>query len=1574
MIKSQSLVSVEGSSMHPSWRIELLGELRAVHDGRVVTRFRSQKTALLLAYLAYHPHRPHRREQLCELLWPEGDPQTALANLRNTLRWLRQALEPPGTSSEALLVADRATLRLNPDAVTTDVAEFEAALHAAARAGSHPERAQCLTRAEELYRGELLAGCYDDWILQEREWLAERYFQALGGLIGQLEQVGDLPRALEVAHRGVSIDPLREEAHAELMRLYAASGQPAAALRQYSELERLLKQELAATPSAATRTLVGQIERQLLIRRPPPAVRSPSLPPSPHPKTAPPAAGENRLVTVLFADMRSSVETMRDLHPEDAAALVNRLLGAMVDALLKYEGQVDRFLRDGVLAVFGTLQVHEDDAERAIRAAIEIRAAAHKLGLEVTAGINTGLVYAGTVGSDRHQEQTVVGPVVNLAARLQEQAQPGQLLVGETTHYQSRRAFNFEPLSLAIQGLPQPVHAYVIGEALPRPEKARGIEGRRAELIGREGELARLREALAAVTQPGAGEAGGQMVSLIGEAGVGKSRLVAELKGLLAEVEVPRLSGVSFSGGEPLKRGTPVDGRQPPLWLEGRCIELSMTTGYSLFLDLLREYFAWRPEEPESKRVARLVVALRELVERGDLAAERAEEMGPLLGNLLSLRSGTDWDVRLKNASPEQIRHQTLLALQELFVALARRQPVVLLLEDLHWADPLSLDLISLLMEALPHAPLLLLCVYRPEREHRCWHLATIASRKCPERATELTLRELTPSQSGRLAQSLLGSEQVPASVTEEILRQAQGNPFFVEEVVHALLDMGTLYREGDAWRVRDLEPGSAGVPPACGQDGLAPSDGGPIIVPGSVQSVILSRVERLDGELRRVLESASVMGRLFRRRLLEQVEAPETGIERALWELEERGLIYQERVVPEEEYSFRHVLTQETIYGSLLRGQKAALHQKVGEAIECLYRGELEAEYEPLAYHYERSEAGEKAVEYLLKAGEKTRQAYLNEAAIGYFQRALERMKASLPDQAYKKWRLETWRGLGQTYHGIGKVPEAEEAFREAIAVGREIGLAPRELVRLYSWYADTLWWAARWDEMIRVGEEGMALLGEDRESVAAALMNDTIAMGHGDSPRGDREQWRECIYRNARFLDRLPYSEDLRAPYTHVSYVYQHDKNFVEAGRWLQALERQAKRHHDLRALSDVHRFTMDLTLAQGDLRESLFQIQQALVLMRKIGDTKHECICLSLLGRVFLAAGDLSSAEECASRLRDASETVGSKYGSALAFQELGVVLLCRGARDRAVEAFLRAARIHQELGRANVLTVLSLGRAYLARGEKAAARRQFEEAATLAETGAPLAAALSGLEEVCDAAEEFRAFGQRCQEDRDVPRNAALACPFLQPTEPNAFDQRVDDHSFAEPMASPWAWRDPFGDGACIRAPNGLEIHAATGRDLAFMNGSAPRLVQSARGGFAIQTVCEPVSTDKPAIGGLLLWKDARNYVRLDRGTRGPSEISFSGCVADRDLIIGRGRLLGERVVLRLERVGDRVSALCSANGQNWFTVGHILFPVEDPVEIGLHAIGAIDRTIYHGAYPDGTAIRFESVRHGRLRSG
>jgi DNA-binding SARP family transcriptional activator len=244
------------------WRIELLGWLRARQGARVVTRFGAHAAGALLGYLSYYAQRPHRREELVELLWPECDPEVGRHRLRKALSSLRRELEPAGTVPGSVILADRDTVQLSP-ACVTDVAEFEAALRAAGRAGSSPQGVERLARAVEIHWGPLLPGFSHDWILQERQWLIERYFQALSQLLEHLEQGGEFESALQYAHLGISTDPLREEAHRDLMRLYAAVGQPGAALRQYQQLERVLQQELAAEPDTATRALARAIADQV---------------------------------------------------------------------------------------------------------------------------------------------------------------------------------------------------------------------------------------------------------------------------------------------------------------------------------------------------------------------------------------------------------------------------------------------------------------------------------------------------------------------------------------------------------------------------------------------------------------------------------------------------------------------------------------------------------------------------------------------------------------------------------------------------------------------------------------------------------------------------------------------------------------------------------------------------------------------------------------------------------------------------------------------------------------------------------------------------------------------------------------------------------------------------------------------------------------------------------------------------------------------------------------------------------------------------------------------------------------
>jgi class 3 adenylate cyclase/tetratricopeptide (TPR) repeat protein len=1268
-----------------------------------------------------------------------------------------------------------------------------------------------------------------------------------------------------------------------------------------------------------------------------------------------PAEGETRVVTVLFADMSGSVQAMGALHPEDAAALVSRLLKTMVDVLLKYEGRVDRFLGDGLLAVFGVPQAHESDPERALLAAMEIRSAAHEMGLQVTAGINTGEVYVGGVGSEQHREVTVMGPVVNLAARLQSHAAPDQILVGEAAYRHTRRAFEFSRLSLELRGFPEPVEAYLLERALPRPEKARGIEGLRAELIGRDGELSRLQDALQELLR-----GRGQIATLIGEAGVGKSRLVAELRAGLTPPPCPpprsgeggTLPDPGFSPS-PLRGGGRGEGSAAPLWLEGRCLELSMTASYWLFVDLFRDYFAWQPEEDDRARGERLEACLRQFVARGELSAERCEEMGPLLGHLLSVRFGTDWDERLEHASPEQIRYQTFLAVRDFFVTLAKAQPIVLVLEDLHWADALSLDLISLLMETLTRDALFLLCVYRPERDHRCWRLGDLAAKKCLDRHTEIRLRELTPPQCRRLVESLLSIESLPASVKELILEKSRGNPFFVEEVVRSLIAAGMVYLEGDTWRARE---------------GIET-----VSVPDSIQSVILSRVDRLERETKRVLESASVIGRLFRRRLLGRMLQQEQELEGALAELEERQLVYQERALPEEEYSFHHVLTQETVYGSILRRRRAAFHQQVAEAMEALYSGGLEEHYEQLAYHYERSAADEKAVEYLLSAGEKSRRAYLNDAAISYFQRALDRLEAGKQtadpeaQRAAQSTRLAALRGLGKACFGADRLAEAEEWLRQAIKVGRAIELEPEELARLYFWLTDVLFWSKKNEDLLTVALEALDIPSVDTESLQSALIYHAIALGH--DLRGEHNQAQKLRLRIARFLPRLPYSEELRPVYICALIAYADTENDVEtAERYAKMLEEHALQHYDLRGLGDCYCHVAELLWTKGDLRAALSKHQEALDLFRKVGDNKFAGAALRDIAFCLLTLGELGRAEEAGRDGLELLEHASHQPGLFSAYALLARIAVCRGKWNDARQ-YLEKVNWSPSWGQA--WKAARHGRILQLQGERLPAVEHYRKALTLLATDdwdvwrtGELGQILTWLEESLDSPDKFRDLCTGLREEHAGLRASGLSQWWLEARQPLALGNERPGDECGLPPAPGWTWCDLFEDCSFTDGER-LGIHAANGRDLMELNLSAPRFLRPATGEFAIQTICSPASPPQPAIGGLLIWKDARNFLRLERGTNGEHEITFRGRIDNQDLRTGRGCLPAARVFLRLERLRDRVNALCSADGEEWFTVGHVAFAVEDPVEVGLHALGAIDAFVYPGAYPEGTAIRFES---------
>ena len=1383
--------------------------------------------------------------------------------------------------------------------------------------------------------------------------------------------------------------------------------------------------------------------------------------------------GENRLVTALFADISGFTPMAQQLMPEAVVERVNKCFQVITDAVYRYEGSINQFIGDGVLAFFGAPLTHENDPERTILAALDIQEEVSKLGLSVSIGINTGMTYFGTIGTRQHQEISAYGHDINLAKRLQEAAEPGQVFVGTGTHRLTRKIFNFNRLgAITLKGIRSPVPTYEALSVRERPEKLRGIEGLRARMIGREHEFAKLKEVADQWLQ-----GRGQIVSIIGEAGIGKSRLVSELRTYLADQ--------TNVGGIPALPDVHSQAR----YLEGRCVSIGQPISYWPFLGILRAYFGLS-EKDDALTMARKVTEATT-----HLFPQNAEEILPFLGYLFSIQFDNDLDERLKFVTSEQIRHETMTRLQGFFETLAKKQPLLLILEDLHWADDLSLDLISLLMNTLAAAPLMLLCVYRPEREHRVWRLSSLAQRKCLDRYTETMLRPLSGPESGQLVETLLDIGNLPKGVEEMILRKSEGNPFFIEEVIRSLMEQDLVYYEDGIRKARTQ---------------VADID-----VPDTIQSIVLARVDRLPTEAKYVLQCASVIGRLFSYRMLDHLTQHDRNLDQYLSQFEERELVYEERTVPQLEYAFRHALTQEATYQSILGRRRRGFHHQIAQGIETLYWERLEEYYEELAHHYSMSDNYSKAVEYLLKAGEKVKRSYANEAAISYFQKALkmqvpsetkpynilivddevsnlnvlertfrsdykvfsatggndaltimeqnnialviadyrmpgmtgieflETVLQKYPDTiriiltAYtdqkllmdainlghvhhyttkpwesesvramvreqldnvymtreaeertivqrNDWKLKALRGLGEVYLGIGQTVEAEKAFGEAIALARAMELPPRQLVRLYHWISEALWWQSRYDEVIRYGEMGLEILGDDTECLEAALMNSAIAMGNIN--KGNTEKWREYTRKNMAFIKKLPYSVELRPPYGHiVDIVALEDGNVEAALEWAEELEARSLQHNDLRGMASVWLHQGDVLAGKGDYTNSLSLLQKSLETHERIGDTRLASWCYGHIGSTLLDSGNIEEAETQAGVYLNMTKQVGNPRDIARAHWLSGKIAMCQHRWEEAILHFQKFLEGYQRIGAPFWITLarLCLGVVYLKKGDYHQAIRSLEVAADVAvetQRASWLCSALGGLEEAYMALGTPERIVEFCHSFRERHADALKELPlrqgYLEPAEPSKeFSHLAFADDFDAPAATQsgdsgtdtidpsWRWMDEFGDCACkIAQAGGLEICAANGRDLYGLNLSAPHLMRDASGDFAVEVRMSPASDDKPQIGGLLIWKDKDSFLRFEKGVHGQNEVRL------RWPVVGRGLLPGDKEVhLRLERSGEQFSAYCKKDGKNWLTCGKLTLSLDDPIQIGIYAIGKIDRTIYCGSFKDGTATLFRGFR-------
>jgi ABC-type oligopeptide transport system substrate-binding subunit/class 3 adenylate cyclase len=658
---------------------------------------------------------------------------------------------------------------------------------------------------------------------------------------------------------------------------------------------------------------------------------------------------ERKVVTALFADLQGSTALGEQLDPEDVKLIIGEAVARIVHAVEDYGGTVKDLAGDGVLALFGAPAAHEDDPERAVRAGLriaqEIAAYGREVaqawgtdGLAVRVGVNTGPVALGPIGAGSRVEYAAFGDTVNTAARLQGAADPGGVLVGSDTKRLVEPAFEWgDAQTLDLKGKTESVRAFAAVRATADRVRLRGVPGLQSRLIGRERELGQAREAVG-----GALRGAGGILFVLGEAGIGKSRLLAELHDF------------ADAGG---------DAAHPPQWLEGRCVSYGESLPYWPFRDLVRRWLEVAVDEPE----LRTRVALRRRLE--PLFGERTAEIYPYIGSLLDLSLEPDAQAKLAELSPEALQYRTFEVVATLATRLAEDGPVLLIVEDLHWADSTSLQLVERLLPVTQDAGVLLVLVMRVERDHPSWAVRELAGRDFPHRTTDITLEALSGSAGGELLDALVGAETLPSELRERILAGAEGNPFFLEELVRSFVDAGALVRSDGGWRF-DHEA--------------------EIELPPTVEQVVVARIDRLPERSRDVLVAASVLGRHFGVPLLEGVSGGNGATREALHDLERLDLVREERRWPQPEYRFKHALIQEGAYRSMLASDRTRLHRRAAEWLEERHSGNEEEVAGLLAHHWLAARDEDKAIEYLLRAGDKARQEYALDEAIEHYRALL--------------------------------------------------------------------------------------------------------------------------------------------------------------------------------------------------------------------------------------------------------------------------------------------------------------------------------------------------------------------------------------------------------------------------------------------------------------------------------------------------------------------------------------------------------------------------------------------------------
>jgi len=710
--------------------------------------------------------------------------------------------------------------------------------------------------------------------------------------------------------------------------------------------------------------------------------------------------GERKQVTVLFADLKGSLELLSDRDPEDARRLLDPVLERMMEAVHHYEGTVNQVMGDGIMALFGAPLAHEDHAVRACYAALRMQEAirryaeearrTHGIEVQVRAGLNSGEVVVRSIGSDLRMDYTAVGQTTHLAARMEQLAPPGKTRLTADTLALAEGYVEVRPLGpVPVKGLSDPVEVYELTGAGPartrlQASRVRGL----TQFVGRDAEMEQLRLAAEAVQR-----GRGQVVAVVGEPGVGKSRLYYEF------LRSHRAHGW--------------------LALESGSVSYGKATAYLPLADLFRSYF--RIEAHDEMRAVRAKVT-------GNLLT-LDDALKDAVAPVLSLLDALPEDSPYLAIEPAERRRLTLAAAKRVLLRESQVQPLLLVLEDLHWIDGETQAFLDSLVESLPATRVLLAVNYRPEYRHG-WSAKTYYR--------QLRIDPLPPESAHDLLEGLLGTEPSVALLKPLLIQRTEGNPLYLEESVRSLVESGALAGARGSYRLeRGLEA---------------------IRIPATVQAILAARIDRLDPADKQLLQAAAVVGVDIPFGVLAAIAAlREDELRSSLARLQAAEFVYEARLFPELEYAFKHALTHEVAYGSVLQERKSALHAAIVGAIETLYADRLAEQVELLAHHALRGGVASKAVAYLRQAGAKAVARSANREAVVFFEQALALLAAMPPTAENLSEALDIRLVLGPAMIGLkgAREPEVERMYLQAHELADRLGDAPRGFQVLWNlWY----------------------------------------------------------------------------------------------------------------------------------------------------------------------------------------------------------------------------------------------------------------------------------------------------------------------------------------------------------------------------------------------------------------------------------------------------------------------------------------------------------------------------------------